>query len=76
MGLTRPQRRVQCGHTRNQEYHLLPDSIEKLHLEHVKRSLTLGDQAGLIAFTAMGHAMHLGHAMRTASGSSAARFAI
>ena len=60
----------------NQEHRLLPHSIEKLHLEHVKRSLILGDQAGLIAFIAMGHAMHLGHAMRTASAFSAVTFAI
>ena len=60
----------------NRERQLLPDSIEKLHLEHLKRSLILGDQAGLIAFIAMGHAMHLGHAMRTASESSAVSFVI
>ena len=60
----------------NQEHRLLPHSIEKLHLEHLKRSLILGDQAGLMAFIAMGHAMHLGHAMRTASESSAVSFVI
>ena len=51
-------------------------SIEKLHLGHVKRSLSRGAQEGFTALATMGHALHLGHDLRTVSASGAARFAI